>query len=99
VTPIEYDDPEMRRVIPASMTFATVPGRAGGFYVQYLPLQSFLSVPLVWLGKATESLFAEPFSRSLPDSPYLYKQGVEGTWRRAVVVALFNPIVNALTAL
>lgn len=100
VVPLEYDTPEGRALVPADQTFATVLGRAGGFHVQYLPLQSLLAMPLVWLARATQAMFAEVFASTLVPSPTHYLgPDANGTWRRAVVVALFNPLVTALTAL
>lgn len=98
VHPIEYDEASGTLLVPPQHTFATVPGR-GGFHVQYLPLQPLLSVPLVWLARGTESLFAEAFFATMPGHPTHFTTDAVPTWRRAVVVALFNPLVTALTAL
>ncbi|MCB2156986.1 hypothetical protein KQI84_19075 [bacterium] len=99
IMPIEYSEELGQLVVPRSRTFATVPGPDGKFYAQYLPLQSVLSVPLVWLGRATQSIFAESFYATLPTQYRMQDPNVGRAWRRAVVVALFNPLVMALTAL
>lgn len=100
VRPLEYDPESRQLLVPPDSTFATVRGRGGRFYTQYLPLQSALAAPLVWLGKGTESLFAESFNRTLPHRPRHFTQPHDpgATWRRAVVVLLFNPLITALTA-
>lgn len=99
VDPIETDPQTGELLVPPRATFATVQGRNGEFHVQYLPLQPVLAVPLVWLGKVTEPVFAEAFFGTLPASPMHHTETAAGAWRRAVVVALFNPLVTALTAL
>ncbi|MEQ8818898.1 MAG: hypothetical protein RLY93_01540 [Sumerlaeia bacterium] len=96
VHPLEYDEASGQLLVPPQFTFATVPGRGGDFYAQYLPLQSLLAVPLVWLGELTAPAFAGSFAPTV-DTPY--GSTPEGLWRRAVVIGGFNPLVNALTAL
>ncbi|MDK2971253.1 MAG: hypothetical protein PWP23_1008 [Candidatus Sumerlaeota bacterium] len=99
VNPIEFDEATEQLLVPPHQTFATVLGRNGEYHVQYLPLQPLLTVPLVWLAKGTEGLFAEAFFRTMPGHPTHFTTDAVGTWRRAVTVALFNPLITALTAL
>ena len=99
IQPIEYSEELGRLLVPPQATFATVQGRGGRFYAQYLPLQSVLSIPLVWLGRVTQPIFADSFYRSLPEQYQRRDPDAARVWRRAIVVATFNPLVMALTAL
>lgn len=99
VRPLETDPATGQLLVPRDQTFATVLGRSGQFHVQYLPLQAVLAVPLVWIADATAPLLAEPFARTLPDTIMHPRLDAGAAWRRGVVVAVFNPLVAALTAL
>ncbi|MBI1292983.1 phospholipid carrier-dependent glycosyltransferase [bacterium] len=97
---------ELPRGLPPELTFATRPGRDPGvFYAQYLPLQPLLSVPIVWLAKASESVAAPVWSSWMwPTSAEGYLTDLDpaaraaGQWRRGLLVLLFNPLVAALSA-
>ncbi|CAN5292729.1 hypothetical protein BH09SUM1_BH09SUM1_08810 [soil metagenome] len=93
--------------VQPDQTFLTKLGKNRDvFYAQYLPLQPVLTIPLVWLGKITEHVFAAPFARhtwpgmttqylsELPPDEY-----ASAAWRRGVVVMLFNPLIAALSAI
>ncbi len=99
VLPLEYIEEAGGLVVPPDQTFATVQGRNGYFYAQYLPLQSVLSVPLVWLAELTRPLFAEWFATTLPNTYRHPTLAPELMWRRGVVVMYFNPLIESLTAL
>lgn len=108
VLPLEADlaTGRLPEGLPPELTFATRQGRDPGvFYAQYLPLQPLLSVPIVWLARATESVLAEPYSRLMwPNSATTGFEGLSpedraaGLWRRGLLVILFNPLVAALSA-
>jgi hypothetical protein len=98
VLPLEYSMEAGGLMVPPDRTFATVQGRGGRFYPQYLPLQPLLAAPLVWLGEATAPLFADSFAGTLPNSPAHPADRPRVDWSAAVVVTLSNPLVAALTA-
>lgn len=97
---------ELPRGMDPSAAFATRLGREPGmFHAQYLPLQPLLSVPVIWLGKALEPSFAEPFAARLwPTMPTRYLDDLPageraaGLFRRGLLVMLFNPLVAAISA-
>lgn len=99
VAPLETDPATGALLVDPSQTFATVQGRGGLFYPQYLPLQSLLAAPLVWLAEATAPAFAEPFARTQSNSLGHPALAPRDAWRRGLVVALFNPLIAALTTM
>lgn len=99
VQPLETDPATGALLVPAEQTFATVQGRGGLFYPQYLPLQSVLAAPLVWLADLSAPVFAESFAATQPNTLAHPAMEPRDAWRRGLVVAFFNPLVAALTAL
>lgn len=99
VDPLEYDPVSKQLLVPPTQTFLTVQGRDGEFFAQYLPLQSVLAVPLVWLAQLTEPVFAETINPILPNTIAHPRLSPSDSWRRFVVVAMFNSIVQTLTVL
>lgn len=99
VDPLEYDPVTKQLYALPSKTFLTVQGRNGEFFAQYLPLQSILAVPLVWLAQLTDPLFAEAVNPILPNTIAHSRLSPTESWRRFVVVFFFNPIVQTLTVL
>ncbi len=98
IQPIEVDG-EGNLLVRPDQTFATVPDKDGAFHAQYLPLQPLLAVPLVRLADLTAPVFAEWFTGTLPNTAVHERKPPADSWRRGVVVMLFNPLVAALTAL
>ncbi|MGF1573874.1 MAG: hypothetical protein ACFCU1_12485 [Sumerlaeia bacterium] len=99
VDPLEYDPVSKQLLVPPTATFLTVQGRGGAYFAQYLPLQSVLAVPLVWLAQITEPVFAEAVTRNLPNTISHPRMSPSESWRRFVVVLFFNSIVQTLTVL
>lgn len=99
VAPLEYSEELRMLLVDPGDAFAVVQGPGGRFHPQYLPLQPLLSVPLIWMAEATRPLFGEWFAGTLPDTDRHPEAPAFRAWRRGVVVACFNPLVNAATAL
>jgi hypothetical protein len=98
VLPLEYNLEAGGLLVPPDKTFATVQGRDGHFYPQYLPFQPFLAIPIVWLAEATAPVFAESFAATLPNTPAHPTARPRIAWSEGLVVILFNPLIAALTA-
>jgi hypothetical protein len=99
VDPLEYDPVSQQLLVPPTQTFLTVQGRNGDFFAQYLPLQPLLATPLVWIAVLTEPVFAEVLHPHLPNTLGHPRLSPSESWRRFVVVTIFNPLVHALTVL
>lgn len=99
VLPLESNPATGELLVPADQTFATVQGRGGLFYPQYLPLQSILAAPLIWLADAAPYWVTAYFATADANTLAHPTMGKFHGWRRGVVVGLFNPMVAALTVL
>lgn len=98
---------ELPQGFPPGMTFATrYNPETGLFFAQYLPLQPLLAVPVYYIARMTEGLFAVPFASVLgPGMHMQYIAELEGeehakaAYRRGLLVMLFNPLVAAVSAI
>lgn len=97
--PKDSYDPIARLAVPPQFTRLTVQGRDGNFYGQYLPLQSLLAAPLIWVADVTFPVLGNFHHSLLPDTDMHPLLTPKETWRRGFVVMLFNPLVQTLTLL